>query len=498
MKILLIDPPFKRFTRFVNYYFPMGLGYLAAALKKEGFKEVLIYEVDGAKKSHDIDFSDEYRRLNGYVKGLQDDDHEVWKEVLYTIEDYRPDIVGITVMTTKFGSALKVAKIAKKYDKDCCVVTGGPHATVCPELTMKSENVDFVVRGEGEEVFLELVKAIQNCDRDFKRIKGISYREDGKIVHNIPQKFLDLRKYPMPSRESLINIKNYSSEDMGIIQTMRGCPFGCTFCSEARTKVRYRSLDDVMDEIRYVYEEYGTRQISFRDDTFLLNKRRVIELCNRIKEKGLKINWDCTGRVGLIDEEILDHIKSAGCNLIKIGVESGSERILKAIDKKITLEEIRKTANLLNKYKIFWSAYFMAGLPMENEEDLLKTYDFLRELNPYYGALGVYQAFPGTRLFEVGVESGLLHSEVGLDHFSRVNPKDYYFKDPKRRVSEIPSGRFDELINFMMDGFHEHNTQWKNMLRRAWARRLVYAKDYKLLFSDIKKALTWKKIITAD
>ena len=131
----------------------------------------------------------------------------------------------------------------------------------------------------------------------------------------------------------------------------------------------------------------------------------------------------------------------------------------------------------------------MVGLPTEAEEDIRKTYEFMNELNPYYAGLGVYNPFPQTELFKQGVKMGLLHSEVGLDHFFNTNPKDYFFINPSKRVAGIEKKNFDELVAFLMDRFHKHNTKFRNMIRRGWARRLVYSQDLKLMLSDIKKAL---------
>ena len=184
-------------------------------------------------------------------------------------------------------------------------------------------------------------------------------------------------------------------------------------------------------------------------------------------------------------------MKKAGCNVVKLGIETGSEKILKETKKGVTFDQMRKAVGLLNKYNIFWSGYFMIGLPTETEEDIRKTCEFMNELNPYYAGLGVYNPFPQTELFEQGVKMGLLHSEVELEHFFNTNPKDYFFINPSKRVADIEKQKFDELVAFSMDGFHKHNTKLRNIARRGWARRLVYSQNLKLMLNDIKKALKW-------
>lgn len=491
MKVLLIDPPFKRFTGFVNFYFPIGLTYLGAVLRDAGYK-VSIFDVDAVQKGTDIDFSDEYRRLELYREGLNNDNHTVWQEIRQVVEDFKPDLVGLTAITTKFGSVLKTAEIVKKYDPTLPVVVGGPHATFLPELTLKSDNIDVAVIGEGERTLVNFIKAVENRG-DIHGVKGISFRQNGFVHHNRPQEFIeDLDRIPFPARELLANQTSYTSEDMGVIMTSRGCPFNCSYCCHMwQRKVRNRSIDNVIEEIRQVRGKWGTRQFEFKDDTFTLNRKRVEMLCDRLVSERLKINWSCSTRVDLLDEELIKKMKKAGCNVVKLGIETGSERILKETKKGVTFDQMREAARLLNKYNLFWSGYFMVGLPTETEEDIRKTYEFMKDLNPHYAGLGVYNPFPKTELFEQGVQMGLLHSEVEVDHFFNTNPKDYFFINPSQRVANIEKQKFYELLVFLMDEFHKHNTKLRNIIRRGWTRRLVYLREPILMFKDVKKAFKW-------
>ena len=533
MKILLIDPPFKRFTGLINNYYPIGLSYIAAVLRRNGY-EVNIYEVDAAEKPTDLDFTREYERYDLYLQGVNDSGHPIWQEIRQTLKEYQPSLVGITAMTPKIASALKVADLCKEYNPDMPVVMGGAHPTVSPEQSISYDAIDFIVRGEGEKSFLQLVKAIDarqeprtpTGEGDLSQINGISYlpvparqtvRENfakqsrprseesrngipseesgGEIIHNLPSEFIkDLDSVPFPARDLLMNIQNYTSEDMGCILTSRGCPFKCTYCYHPwKGKLHFRSIDNVVEEIKQVMKDYGTRQFAIKDDTFTVKRSHVMEFCERLIKEKIDINWDCTTRVDRIDEELLKLMIKAGCNVIKVGVETGSQRILDETKKGITFEQVREAARLFNKHGIFWSAYFMIGLPMETEEDIIKTYEFMKEINPFYAGLGVYEAFKQTELFDVGVEMGLLYPEVEIEHFYRTRPKDYYFIDPRKRTTEISPERFEELTAFMTEAFDKHNTGLRKMARRGWARRKVYIKDFSLLLGDCKKALKWKK-----
>ncbi len=494
MKILLIDPPFKSFTGFVNFYYPIGLGYLAAVLRKASYK-VDIFDVDALNKEDDVDFSQEYKRLESYRQGLNNDKHKVWGQIKEVLDTYRPDLVGITAMTPKFGSVLKVAEIVKKWNLKCLVVVGGPHPTLLPDQTLKSQNIDIIVKGEGEETFLELVEAVKD-NKKLNDIKGISYRVDSKIVHNSPREFIkDLDSIPFPARDALLTPRNYTSEDMGVIMGSRGCPFNCTYCCHFwQRRVRHRTPENIIAEIKEVKSKYGTSQFELKDDTFTGNRKWVFEICQRLISEKLKINWGCTTRASLIDKDLVKIMKKAGCNVIKLGIETGSQRVLEETKKGVTFAQMKKATQILNKAGMFWSGYFMMGLPTETEEDILKTYKFMKELNPYYAGLGVYNPFPKTELFRQGVKMGLLCADVELKHFFDTNPKDYFFVDSSKRVVNIEKEKFDELVTLLMAGFHKHNTKIGNIFRRGWARRFVYIRDPKLILGDVKKALKWIKL----
>jgi len=182
-------------------------------------------------------------------------------------------------------------------------------------------------------------------------------------------------------------------------------------------------------------------------------------------------------------------MKDAGLAQLSVGIESGSARILKETDKDITHEQILKAAKLLNHHRVFWTGYFMIGLPTETEEDILKTIAFLHKARPYYGGIGVYSPFPKTKLFDQGVEMGLLDPNPPLEHFLKTNPKDLFFRDPAKRVVNIDHEKFQELSEQASQEFHKHNSNLFNLLRRGFARRKAYMYDPSLLRRDFGRAL---------
>lgn len=496
MNILLVDPPFYRFFNYFNRYFPLGLSYLSSTLRKAGH-QVTIYDADCNKDSKGMDYTRLPEKYRTYLKELKNPENPIIKEISGTLAKYQPDIVGITVMTPKAASAFTVASLVKKYNKNCPVILGGPHATLRPDEILKNtKDVDFIVNGEGELTFLELADALMTKTNNFSTVSGISYRHGNNILQNDTKGFIDnLDCLPFPDRETLLGSDTYTSEDMGLLMGSRGCPYNCSYCATQiwTRKVRYRSLANILEEIIYVHRQYGTHQFTFKDDSFTVNKKRVMEFCNKLVSTGIKINWDCNTRADLVDLELLRTMKRAGCNSIKVGIESGSERILKLMDKGITLEQIRKSAKLFRNVGIHWTAYFMMGIPTETKEDVKKTLDLLYEIKPSFASIGVYEPFPGTKLFDIGVERGLVNKEMPYEDFFTRIPSDYYLKDVNRRVDTMDHEDFVTLENEVKDAFHTYNKGVMRIFERAKARSGVYFHNPKIFFNDIKKFLGWMR-----
>lgn len=495
MKLLLIDPPFKSFTGMFNFYFPLGLAYLAGTAKRAGF-DCRILDMDAAEtKAGTVDFSHEIEMFQSYVKALNDPRHRTWELMRTLVLDEKPDFIGITAMTTKFGSVIQTARFCKEVLPHVPIVIGGPHASTMPDLTMKIPEVDFVLRGEADETLPLLLKTWRDKG-DLGTVGGLTWRKDRGIVHNPDSPLVaDLDSLPPPDRGALMHPRNYSSEDMGVMLTSRGCPYRCSYCFHMwNRRVRFRAVKNVMDEIRQVRKAYNTAQFSIKDDSFTVRRKHVVELCEAIQKEPYRIGFNCTTRVNLIDDELLGIMKKAGCMQVNVGIESGSKKILELTDKDITHDQIRSAAKSLNHHRIFWSGYFMIGLPQETEQDMRQTIDFLREVRPYYGGLGVYSPFPQTKLFDQGVQLGLLDPNPGLEHFLKTSPKELFFKDPKKRVVGVNPERFEIIVQEAMKSFQGYNSNVFNMARRGFARRRTYMADPSLFWRDIGKALEFAGI----
>lgn len=500
MRILLIEPPFYRFIGYYNRYFPLGLAYLAAALRKDGH-DVLIYDADANVNPSKMDFTRLEESYPLYLKSVKDDEHHIWHEMRERIANFRPDIVGISVWTTFAASAFKIASLCKEYDKTMPVIMGGPHISLkYDEVMMICPDVDFLIKGEGEETFSELANVMENKQEKtgdpFRNIKGISYRWNGTIAHNPPREFIeDLDSLPFPARDLLLNKDSYNSEDMGLLMSSRGCPYHCSYCATEiwKRRVRYHSVDYIQDEIKRIIEEFGTKQFTFKDDSFTVNRKRVLELCDRLIKEDIGINWDCNTRVDLVDEELLRKMKRAGCNSIKVGIETGSERILKLMNKRTTILQAYAAAKLLKKVDIHWTGYFMMGIPSETKEDVYQTLKFMKELNPDFASLSVYESFPGTELFKIGIDRGLVQNERTLVDFYNMSPKYYYVKDIARRVDTMDNEEFGKLEIEMKTAFHKYNMGFSRLARRAKSRNKVYLHEPNMLLSDLKKFWGWMR-----
>ncbi|MEN8163824.1 MAG: radical SAM protein [Acidobacteriota bacterium] len=487
MKVLLVEPPFMRLRRRKTTFFPIGLGYLAGVLAKHSI-DVKIYNAEHSEEEFEdtSDSSGPYNALLGqhkyYKQALADDGHPVWREIEATIAEQRPGIVGITSRSAKFPSALKIAAIAKRLDPDCHVVLGGPHPTIKPDECILDENVDFVVRGEGEETFLELCEALDDGS-DWEDIAGMTYMKNGEVVHTEPRAFIgELDELPMPARDLVLYPESYPETVMGALTTSRGCAFKCGYCSAASTwsrKVRMHSVDSAVGEIRHIVEKYGAKSIVFWDDSFTVNRKRILELCQALIDSKLDIRWSCTTRVDLVDDELLASMKRAGCTRIDLGVESGSNRMLKIIDKGITTEKVKWAVDLIHKHKIQVSAFFMAGFPEETEEDLLATIKLMKSLDVETMCLSIFTPYPGTALYDMAHSLELIPEITDWADFDHHSPENFFMAKIEREV-------FKKRVSEMVEIADRHRRpSFQKSLRALKTNSGYYMRNPNIFFGKV-------------
>ncbi len=399
MRILLINPP--RFNEIIGnnpsiieeqrgYNPPLGLLYIAAFLEQNTDHKIKVIDAQVEK----LDYS----------------------SLTLEISAFDPHVVGITAMTLTLIDVLIAADAVKKINKDIKVVLGGPHVNFYPEETIQHKSIDYLVLREGEVVFKELIDRID--DRSgFKKLSGIVYKKNGEIINTGIQPYIqDLDELPYPSRK-LTPYKKYSSllskgKIVTTVFTSRGCPFNCSFCDRPSLgkEFRFRSAINVVNELEEC-NNLGISDFLFYDDTFTVKKKRVIDICNEILRRKLEIKWDIRARVDTIDEEMLVWLGKAGCQGIHYGVEAGTEKVLKMLNKNISISKVRTTFNLTRKYNMSILAYFMIGNPNETLNDILTTFRIMKSLAPDYIHLTILTPFPGTKVYFDGMQKGIIQKD---------------------------------------------------------------------------------------
>src|SRR4030043_88052 len=396
-KILLIAPPFYRLLGSHYNGLHLGIAYIAAVLQQHGH-QARVYNADYLDTAEYLNQKQLLNNFQSYKAALNNPADPLWEvEIRNKIADFSPDFIGITMMTADYKAAKIIARVAKTINKNTRIVIGGAHPTLDPEGTIAEEEFDYVVRGEGEFAFLELAE-----NQDEENIKGLSFKKNGQVIHNEDRPFLkDLDTLPYPSRDSFLNDTKYL--DVGHIITGRGCPFSCAYCGSPalwHRIARLRSVNNVMGELEFLKKNFQSSLIHFADDTFTLKKDRAKEICQQIIDRRLGISWLCDTRADCLDKELINLMKRAGCIRIKIGVESGSNRVLKAIHKGETKEKVRQAVSWIKEAGLPLTAYFMTGLPTETNADLKETIDFAREINADYYSLSVLAPYYGTQVWK--------------------------------------------------------------------------------------------------
>lgn len=489
MKILLIEPPSDRFIGYSSECIPLGLSYISAFLREAGH-EVFIYNADHSQKSSHINIVEYSSNQRRYLEAVNDPDHFVWKEITEVIKEHNPEIVGITVMSVKVLPAFKLISLIKEINKKIIIVCGGHHPTIEPEKFLNNMLVDFVVRGEGERTIAKLMEIIEKGEVGFGSIKGLSFRKEDRIFHCPERELLDdLDRLPLPDKENIIFKDTYNQDEFSTIMTSRGCPYACGFCGSInmwQRKVRYRSIDKILKEIIYLKRVYKTTNIKFMDDSFSVNGKRVKELCQAMINNKINITWECLTRVNLVEEELIRLMKTAGCTKVSIGIESGNSRVLKLIDKNITLEQVEEAVKILRKYKIFFAAFFMFGFPTETYAEVMDTLRFMKILKPGWANMSIFTPYPGTKLYKLCLEKQIIDKDYDTSKYMHQRIDNF-------ATDKISKEQFAYLATKMLKEVNNYNRSLSSLFKRALSRN--YSKNYKLFFEDLKKLANWLKII---
>jgi radical SAM superfamily enzyme YgiQ (UPF0313 family) len=406
MRVALINPRFRLpiDTRTTPH---LGLAYLAAVSERRG-DEVVIFDCDVEEKP-----------------------------VAEFIQEFRPHLVGITANTPQVKQAWRTAKQIKEV-YDCPVVLGGPHVSVLPEESCEKPYVDIVVRGEGEDAWIDLSNRLERYLQDqpeyhtdaflhpeneiLKDCPGISYKTSDGQIHNNPDRtpIADLDSLPWPAyhlfkMERYTNLQPTADHVDGArsfsIMTSRGCPYRCTFCSQSIMPIKWRSRspENVLAEWRHLVEDFGAQEIGILDDSANIRVKRLEEMANLIIENSLNhVSWIFVNgiRANLASKELLALLKKAGLKRTAFGVETGDPEIMKTIDKKIDMETIRQAFRNAKEVGLETIGFFIIGLPGETRESMQRTIDFAIELDPFIANFSMMTPYPGTKVYEIVKRQG--------------------------------------------------------------------------------------------
>ena len=381
---------------------PLGLYYVAAVLRASNYDvEVL--------NCHDIQ-----------------DAPEKIREIF---EEKKPDVIGFSILNGNRWGALDIARIAKRVDPRVTVVLGGVGATfLWAHFLTHFNDIDFVVIGEGEYTFLKLVEHLEAGQPGApESLDGLAFRKGGRVMRTADTPAITpLDDLPDPARY-------FAYQHLSLT---RGCAGNCNFCGSPRfwgRHVRFHSSDYFVEQIQYLYQR-GMRFFYFSDDTFTVNKKRVIEICQKITDKKLDITWNAISRVDHISADILFWMRKAGCVQISYGVESGSEKIRNFLQKKISADAIEQAFTLTQRYGIMARAYFIYGCPGENWQTIQETIDLIDRIKPLSTVFYILDVFPGTRLYEDFKRRSGLTEDIWLE---RIEDILYFETDPDLTRDQI-------------------------------------------------------------
>ena len=424
LKILLVVPPNSLEERygklkFVGTMYPsMGLAAVGAIAEKEGHRvKVIDCEAEGLS----------YNDLEPRIK------------------EFQPDLIGMQTFCNTINRALEIAKRVKEnIDSNMKIVLGGVQATLFPNEYIQNRFVDFIVVGEGEIIFKNLLDALANNNSDLTKILGLAWKKDSQTIVNPPEKLItDLDQLPLPARH-LFDLSKYfpSAQLRGKrtfhIVTSRGCPFNCGFCSCHKTfgrSYRFMSARRAIEEIKFLKDKYNIDGLHFYDDTLTINKERIAELCDKMIAEKINLPWACFTRVDCVDEKLLRKMKQAGCYQIFYGVECSNQRLLDIVNKGITIEQIKNAFKWTKQAGIEALASFIIGLPTETEEEARQTVNLAIEIDADYAHWEIFTPHPGTNLYQIALEHGKLLT-TDLNKYSPWSDEPVYLPN-NRTVEEL-------------------------------------------------------------
>jgi anaerobic magnesium-protoporphyrin IX monomethyl ester cyclase len=438
VKILLIDPyissknEYGSLTKLSNIIPSLGLGYVAASLKKHGF---------------------EVKILDCSVAGI------TTKELVKIVKKENPAAVGFTATVMSINSAISSLKAIKDSLPKIYSMIGGPQITALSNQTMESSGFDVGVIGEGEITTVELLSRIRDGNTNIAEVKGIIYRKESKFVFSGHREHLqELSALPRPSYELFPPLSSYSYSPISTLKypcahiiSSRGCPFTCRFCDKTVTGsvFRARRSYEVIEEIAELVKNYKIKEIKFFDDNFTYDQARVYEICDLLDKSNLKISWSCVAHAARVNKDLLIRMRRSGCWQVVFGMESGNQSILDSMRKPLTLDQSRKAAKISRQAGINVRATFILGFPGETQSTLNDTLHFAKELKLDTVSFYIFSPYPGSEIFKELKDNGeIIHSDYQYYQLI-VDPR-------KSKLPFVPKGiAKDDLLRHLQKSYKD-------------------------------------------
>jgi len=459
--------PIKEIIR--NLFFnspPLGIAYVAAYLERDGVA---------------------VRLLDAGVEGLS------IEETAAQIIAARPAVLGLTATSNFYGNALELARRVRVGLPSVFTVLGGPHGTSCADEVMEKDGFDAVVIGEGEVTAGQLVAAVRSGGA-LADVAGIVYRDGDRVVRTPPRPLVkDLDDLPMPARHLLSLDKYVPQPNDGpfipkqAMISSRGCPYQCTFCDHGTYGVTYRSFspDRIAAEMEELVVRYGARDIAFVDSLFMVSKERVRRIIDAMRRRRIDVHWTCTIRANIADRSILEEMKAAGCWRVRIGIESGSERILDTIRKEVALADIRAAVHVADELGLHPKAFFIIGHPTETRESVMESIDLACRLPLTDITVQLNTPLPGSAQWETAGEFG---------DFTSPDWTRYSFWEPVYIPDGLTQGDLDSLYRLFYRRFYYRPIivqrhlrmikNWRDLARLFRGARILASMTFSALRRD--------------
>jgi len=439
-RVILINPPYRRITNNISGVYPLpplGLACIASVLEKNKF---------------DVEILD-MPALNMSIEALKSH-----------LKNNHYSLYGLSCKIVNLNYGIKISQLIKSIHPEAKIILGGHCSALPPKIIFEyGKNFDVIVKGEGEEVTLELCNNLQD-NGEFKnldKIRGIFYKNDNQVIETESRPYLDLNKLPLPARHLLPN-ENYRMHPpfnvyppLTLMETSRGCEYNCIFCTLTEP-VRQKTVANVMEELSEVVDRFKINEIHFIDPNFTYDKERTMKLCNCFLKENLNIKWTCKTRVDLISEDLLKLMAEAGCYMISYGIESGSQQILNRLNKNIKISQIENAFCLTKKFKIRTLAYIIVGSPGENKDSIKKTKSLVKRSKPDFILYGEFLPDPksifATRLindFKLRYDDLFKFYVLNVNIFRKKTVAEINSKDVKKWLSSLNRSFYFNIFYIM-------------------------------------------------